>query len=584
MENRKKVYVAGDCLISSLGFTTDENMQAIVAGKSGIRTVDDCALYGAPFQAARICRERWQGEADAKSLAGYTPLEQLFILSIGQVVRHTGIDLRLPDCGLVLATTKGNIENIDSPAAYLWEMARHVAGYFHYPGTAVVISNACISGVSALLVASRWIESGKYRHVIVAGGDVLSRFVVTGFQSFKSVSGLPCRPYDLQRDGLTLGEACGCIALTADPERVKDRPLVTVDGGGITNDANHISGPSRTGDGLCQAIRGALEEAGIGPEQVGFVNAHGTATLYNDEMEAKAIHWAGLAGTPLNSLKAYWGHTLGAAGIIESIACFDQLRKGIVYGTKGYGTCGVSLPLSLTEEHRFQDMQCCVKTASGFGGCNAAVVFSLNRDKQAFVPAKEGGLKTIRHCRVASGKVEVDGNVKVVGEEAFDGFIRSAFKALQQPNMKFYKMDDLSKLGYVAAEWLLKGMDAGGESTGIILANAASSLDTDRKHQDIIDRLGDGGASPAVFVYTLPNVVLGEICIRHGIRGENTFFIHEKKALDFLHDYAEMLLHRNRFDTVIWGWCELENGIYEADLYVGRKIEAGTEKERADRT
>ncbi len=569
MENRKKVYVASDCLISSLGFTTAENMQAIVAGKSGIQLVDDRGLYGTCFQAARICRERWDSEA--KSLAGYTPLEQLFILSIGQAVRYAGIDLRLPDCGLVLATTKGNIDNIDSPAAYLWEMARHVAEYFHYSGSAVVVSNACISGVSAILVASRWIESGKYKHVVVAGGDVLSRFVVAGFQSFKSVSGLPCRPYDLQRDGLTLGEACGSIVLTADPEVVKDRPLVTVDGGVITNDANHISGPSRTGDGLCQAIRGALDEAGIDPGQVSFVNAHGTATLYNDEMEVKAIHWAGLGGTPLNSLKAYWGHTLGAAGIIESIACFEQLRKGVVFGTKGYDTCGVSLPLSLTEEHRFQNMQCCVKTASGFGGCNAAVVFSLSRER-AFVPANGGDMKIIRHCRIAAGKVEVDGNIEVAGNGAFDEFIRLAFKALQQPNMKFYKMDDLSKLGYVAAEWLLKGMDVGGESTGIVLANAASSLDTDRKHQDIIDRLGDGAASPAVFVYTLPNVVLGEICIRYGIRGENTFFIYEKKALDFLHGYAEMLLHRNRLDTVIWGWCELENGVYEADLYVGSKM------------
>lgn len=143
----------------------------------------------------------------------------------------------------------------------------------------------------------------------MAGFDLLSDFIVSGFNAFKSVSPTLCRPYDAARDGLTLGEACGAVLLTRD--RRLSGTGVSVAGGGISNDANHISAPSRTGDGLWYAIRAALAEAGTGAGEVGLVNTHGTATAYNDEMESKALHLAGLCGVPCNSLKPYFGHTLG---------------------------------------------------------------------------------------------------------------------------------------------------------------------------------------------------------------------------------------------------------------------------------
>lgn len=570
MEYRKQIYVAGDCMISSLGFSTAENMAAIAAGETGIKEVRDCDIYPVGFPAARICRERWKQEISGTGLESYSLLEQFFIYVIGKVAQETGIDAGSEECGLILATTKGNIDRIDSASAYLWEMARKVGAYFHSKEQPVVVSNACISGVSALVVASRWMECGKYKHVLVAGGDLLTRFVVSGFQSFKSVSARPCRPYDAGRDGLTLGEACGCVALTTDRALVKKEPVVVVKGGAMTNDANHISGPSRTGDGLYLAIRSAMEEAGMDVAAIGFVNAHGTATVYNDEMEAKALNWAGLEQVPLNSLKGYWGHTLGASGIIESIACFEQLRKGVVFGTKGFEVPGVSLPLSLSAQHRTQEIACCVKTASGFGGCNAAVVFGVegqNQEKQRVRPVKA---EITGRCRIAGGKVEVDGETRLEAEGCFGDFVRKAFKSLQEPDMKFYKMDDLCKLGYVTVGWLLKGREVEKEGMGIVLANAASSLDTDRRHEAVIGRLGEEGGSPAVFVYTLPNVVVGEICIRHKIQGENIFFICEKKSMAFLQEYAEMLMSLNKLRTVVYGWCELDGEEYEAEMVLCR--------------
>lgn len=561
VEAGEKIYVAADHIISALGNTTADNMEAIACYRSGIGRMADSALFANEFPAAPITSE-------VEEIEGFSRLESLFIAAIRSVLEQTGLHLSDSECMLVIATTKGNIDRIDQPDAYPGIMASRIAGYFSACHTPVVVSNACISGVSALLVGAGLIESGKCKHVVVTGGDVLSRFVVTGFQSFKSVSGEACRPYDKNRDGLTLGEACGAVVLTTERDLVQSLPAVVIEGGGISNDANHISGPSRTGDGLYYAIRSAMSEAGVQAEDISFVNAHGTATLYNDEMEAKALNWAGLSSTPLNSLKGYWGHTLGAAGLIESIACFEQLRKGMVWGTKGFCEPGVSLHLSLSPFHRPVEMKCCLKTASGFGGCNVAAVFALEGYSRVRKRVKELGAKEVHRCQIRQGEVWVDESRVCAGDSEFGDFIRLAFKTLNQPNMKFYKMDDLCKLGYTAVAWLLREVEYDGLTTGIVLGNRASSLDTDRKHQEIIDRLGDAEASPAVFVYTLPNVVMGEVCIRYKIQGENTFFISKHKNLEFLRDYVCLLMAKQKLKSCIYGWCELDGEYYEADLHL----------------
>lgn len=201
------------------------------------------------------------------------------------------------------------------------------------------------------------IENGIYRKVIVAGGDLLSHFITSGFLSFRSLSSRPCRPYDSNRDGLNLGEACGAVLLSTE----KTPNSIILSGGAISNDANHISGPSRTGDGLFFAIRQAMQEAGTALQNISFVNAHGTATVYNDEMESKALTLAHLEQVPTHSLKPYFGHTLGASGIIESIVCMHELKQGILFGTPGYETPGVPMPIPVYATHQHIPMKHCIK-------------------------------------------------------------------------------------------------------------------------------------------------------------------------------------------------------------------------------
>lgn len=583
MGNRVNVYLSADHIISSLGFNTEENLNAIRNYRSGVRLHTDKTISDVSVQAATIDNVRLGRYVHQHGLEQYTRLEQLFILSIREVLAQTGnaIDLTSSECCIIFSTTKGNIDLLRHHAdedyadtVSLWQMAERVSDYFHAGQDFRIISNACISGVSALVVAKRLLEQGKYKNVIVTGGDVLSHFITSGFISFKSVSPEICRPFDARRDGLNLGEGCGTVLLTT--EESPDSILLA--GGGISNDANHISGPSRTGDGLFYAINQAMNEAGMESADIDLVNTHGTATVYNDEMESKAIHLAGLQHAPVNSMKSYFGHTLGAAGIMETIICAHELKEQMVFGTLGFEELGVPMEITVSSQHTKAPLRACVKTASGFGGCNAAVVLALpsyhrNKIKKEEDPtnvtniqvAADNEIHTVKTVIIKDSRIVIDGETVFTStEQVFSTFIREAYKTLDEGNMKFYKMDDLSKLGYMACHYLLKDWSYEPTEIGIVLANRNASLHTDIRHQAVIDKEGDAAASPAIFVYTLPNVVAGEVCIRYKIQGENTFFISKECNLAELKEYAALVMPQNKLKLCIVGWCELVNDKYEA--------------------
>lgn len=486
------------------------------------------------------------------SFEGYTELESLLISQIGKVLDESSLSLSDPSVRLVISTTKGNVGLLEGNTeavpedAFLYATAKKIGNHFNAAAKPVVISNACISGVSAMVVGRRLILSGECDHVIVAGCDLICEFITTGFASFKSVSSSNCRPYDAERNGLNLGEACACVLLTSDRTKASE-PYLRLEGGAVTNDANHISGPSRTGDGLYYAISSAMNEAGVASEDIGFVNTHGTATAYNDEMESKAVTWAGLADTPLNSLKGYIGHTLGASGVVETLICLNELREKTVYGTYGFSQMGVPCPVNIASQHRQIEKLRCVKTASGFGGCNAAVV----------IAAEECGDRDDSCPKVADCQVTAE-YILPMSELPFAEQIREEYRALENANMKFFKMSDLCKAAYVAVENLMKANPLSGKygqtEIAVIMANSSASLDTDLEHQRILEQRLPEGTSPAVFVYTLPSVAAGEICIRNKFQGDNTFFIDEDSAT--AERYAEMLIERGYAKAVICGWCD----------------------------
>ncbi|MBR5928713.1 MAG: beta-ketoacyl synthase, partial [Prevotella sp.] len=202
-------------------------------------------------------------------------------------------------------------------------------------------------------------------------------FIISGFQSLMALSPMECRPFDIERVGLNLGEAAATIIYDKVDQIGADEWQAV--SGAVRNDAHHISNPSRTGEGSYRAIRAAMGE--MPAERLAFVNVHGTSTLYNDEMEAVAVNRAGLKDVPVNSLKGYYGHTMGAAGVLETILSMQAVNDGCILGTRGFEELGVSKAVRVSAQNEQTDKRAFLKLLSGFGGCNAAMLFEKGGER-----------------------------------------------------------------------------------------------------------------------------------------------------------------------------------------------------------
>lgn len=357
------VYLHEANCVSPLGLDLPTNWERLTEGHIGIVQADmgKCGnvFVGKMAEDAIIPR--------APTATG-TLLEHMMEIAAAPLVKKYKPTART---ALVLSTTKGNISLLDSgdiEGARVSVLAKKIAARLGIHTKPVVVSHACISGLLAVIAAKRLIQMGQYDDAIVLAGDVVSEFVVSGFQAFQAMSPFPCRPFDKRRHGVSLGEAAACVYMS------REKGAFKILGDGAINDANHISGPSRTGEGLCRSIAAAVQEAGIDIGSIDYISAHGTATLYNDEMESVAFSRLGLEQVPLNSLKGYYGHTLGASGLLELAVTMKSMEEGVLLPTQGFGEIGVSQPLNVLENITRQQTWRALKTASGFGGSNAAMI------------------------------------------------------------------------------------------------------------------------------------------------------------------------------------------------------------------
>ena len=370
----KQVYHVADAVLCSLGDNSQSVFEAVAAGQSGIqsRSFDK----GLTYPVATLDQAQEQMLA-AKYGPVYSRFEQMCLFVAERAMEKSTINAAAEDCLIILSTTKGNVAQIgqeeNAASIPLYYSAKKIGKYFNNPNPVSVVSVACISGVAAQIMAKRLLEAGPYKYIILIGCDELSPFILAGFHSFQALSANTCRPFDAKRSGLNLGEAAVCMVLSNEPAAASGEGIL--EGGAISNDANHLSGPSKTGEELGMAIRQAMAEAGKSPEMIGFVSAHGTATNYNDEMEAKAIYHAGIKA-PVNSLKPYFGHTLGASGLLETLISLKAMNTGILLPTLHFEASNVSVPISIITRLSHMEIPNFVKTAAGFGGCNAAVLWS----------------------------------------------------------------------------------------------------------------------------------------------------------------------------------------------------------------
>lgn len=368
----KEVYITKTNCITPLGFDVQSNFKAVLEKKTGVSSTNAHAQFPEIYLAEILDAEIDKHFSKLTSESTYTRLEKLAILALQPVLEGKQITNKSV---LILSSTKGNIkllqENTAIAEANLGKLAQKIADFFGFSTQPIVVSNACVSGVMALSVAKRMLQFSEYEEAFVVAGDEVSEFVISGFNSFQALSNQLCKPYDKDRKGINLGEAVAAAHLTLK----KETALVRIAGDASVNDANHISGPSRTGEGLFRSIKAALNEAEIPSEDIDFISAHGTATLYNDEMEAIAFGRSNLLEKPLFSLKANYGHTLGASGLLETVISIEALQQNTVLPSLGYKEMGVSQPVTIYTLPKEVETTYFLKTASGFGGCNTAMVF-----------------------------------------------------------------------------------------------------------------------------------------------------------------------------------------------------------------
>lgn len=540
-------YIIADHMITPLGWGTDATLEAMIEGRTALRLHPDTYPDVDSFCASMI--------DDKPCVEGCTPFESLCI----EVIRHALEEKHLTianaeETVFILSATKGNVELLASGEdPSLVASARKISSFFANPNAPIVVSNACISGVCALITAMRLLEAGRYKHAVVVGCDVLSTFIVSGFQSLKALSPAPCRPFDAHREGLNLGEAAACVVMTSE-SRYASLSTGSIIRGAIHNDANHISGPSRTGEGSLRC----LEDMEADAARLAFINVHGTATAYNDEMESIALTRAGMQDVPVNSLKGYLGHTLGAAGLVETILSLHAMRQGRVLATKGFEEQGTTQRVDISARMRETDKKEFIKLLSGFGGCNAAIRVSVEETERTDVRPEES-LRCVAEVRVSPERVTVNGKV-IDTTQRGEALLTELYKQLIGDYPKYYKMDTLSRLGLVATEILLQrtGEDRSGrEDRAVVMGNKSSSVKNDTDYQRTI-MPGDYFPSPSLFVYTLPNIVTGEIAIRNKYYGESSFYVLDREEELWMMAKTAMMQRSTR--SVLAGYVECTGG------------------------
>lgn len=579
-------YIIADNIISPLGETSEENYLSVKAGKSGIRAYEPgtCNIPEG-FYASLL----------------FEDFETLALRSAQKAIANARLELKGKHTAFILSSTKGNIEENISLA----DSAQRIASQLGIDAKPIVVCNACISGLSALILGNRLIDSGLYDAAIVCGCDTPRQFILSGFQSLKALSPEPCRPFDMERMGLNLGEAAATLILSKNPIQGNSWRMGD---GFIRNDAFHISTPSKTADGLYLSLQRTLESFTKEisstckqidlKEHLAFINAHGTATLFNDQMESVAIERAGLSDLPANAYKSFWGHTMGAAGILETIISMKAIDDDTILGARGFSELGVSGEMNICAENRPTDKKGFIKMLSGFGGCNATIWAAKSPKSEMIALSQKEQQKceftTTHAIRITPEEVILDqrklwegnqnANEKLEEQEGagHHSLLTSLYRQMIGNYPKFYKMDGLSRLGFVASEILLNAEKGDTdverreeegerllEERAIIFFNHSSSIASDRNYKESINDKDNYFPSPSIFVYTLPNIVTGEIAIRNHFHGETSFFILPNKDERMMEEILQASCRDAQSKSFLTGWIDYEDERhFEADLKI----------------
>ena len=394
----KGVAITGMGIISSIGNTVEENFQSLIDMNSGISRIskidtihkDDIKVGEISFTNDEMIQILNLPETN-----NYSRTALLAEIAAKEAVKNANItDINKYKTGLISATSVGGmdmtekyyysyIDEIDKRKYIdphsLGDSTLKVANSLGITGFTTTISTACSSATNAIMLGARMIKSGKLDRVIVGGADCLSKFTINGFKTLMILSETDCMPFDENRTGLNLGEAAAYLVLESEDVAKRDNKKVLgyVTGYANTNDAFHQTASSEDGEGATLAMKKALEIAKLSPNEIDYINAHGTATPNNDSSESKAIIRIFDKKIPsFSSTKGYTGHTLAAAGAIEAVYSVLALQNDIVFPNLNFKTPISETSLIPETEVLHKKIQHVLSNSFGFGGNCSSLIFS----------------------------------------------------------------------------------------------------------------------------------------------------------------------------------------------------------------
>lgn len=401
----KKVVVTGIGAVTSIGNNASDFWNGLISGKSGIKKITRISIDNHDTKVAaeiddtykELVKKYWK----RRQLNAAPDAVQMGLASAAEAIENCGVDFNEYNCkktAVIMGIIENsfNHENADYPSNVTLKKMPSLAPAlismkYKLNGASFNISTACASSAYAMAVAKQFIESGLYDMVITGGiSNIVSHETITGFNQLLAMSANPdpetaCRPFTKNRDGFIMGEGSGAVILESEESALKRNAHIYCEfsGASMYDEAYNLTAPLTDGQGMVESMKLAIENAGIAPEKINYINAHGTSTGLNDAYETAAIKevFGSNAGNiPVSSIKAAIGHTLGAGGVLEAIACIKAIESGIIPPTIHYDEPAPECDLDyVPNTARKHNVDAALSNSFGFGGHNATLIFSKYR-------------------------------------------------------------------------------------------------------------------------------------------------------------------------------------------------------------
>lgn len=571
-----KIVVTGIGIISSIGNNLDETYKSLIEKKSGIgkiKILDTIRKDEFLLGEINLSHNELIKLAEVDQELSWTRTALLGIIATKQAIKDSSIVVD-NNTALVSASTVGGMDRSELFYKDFLGEAKHknhidthhagnstemIADICGISGLITTISTACSSSLNSIMFGARLIKNGKAKKAIVGGTDALSKFTLNGFNTLMILDKEHCRPFDESRRGLNLGEGAAYLVLE-DKKSAKaegKKIYAEVRGYANANDAHHQTASSENGEGPFLAMKNAIEEAGIQPKDINYINAHGTGTENNDLTEGIAIkRLFGEIPPPFSSTKAFTGHTLGAAGVIESVFSILALKNKIAFPSMNFSSAGEGIELKpITELINLENANYVLTNSFGFGGNDSSVIFSSEKNSKS-------ESKIIKSKSVfinGMGCVSPQNTLEDIGLYSEILETESKYLEIQKPNYRDFinpkllrRMSKIVKMGIVASKTASEDAELEKPDAIITATGMGCQIDTEKFLNSMIEN-NEGLLTPTSFIQSTHNTVGGAIALSQQNHNYNLTYVHRTFSFETALLDSLLLINESKAKNILLG-------------------------------